>query len=91
MTEQQLYTLLEMPSEAVEALNEAEGKLNLKELAAPIAALTDPCLLYTSKAASPCPEVPFLYSESQSFPGQIRLPGLQILSPEAADRGCPGK
>ena len=42
MTEQQLYTLLEMPSEAVEALNEAEGKLNLKELAAPIAALTDP-------------------------------------------------
>ena len=33
MTEQQLYTLLEMPSEAVEALNEAEGKLNLKELA----------------------------------------------------------
>ena len=30
MTEQQLYTLLEMPSEAVEALNEAEGKLNLK-------------------------------------------------------------
>ena len=31
-----------MPSEAVEALNEAEGKLNLKELAAPIAALTDP-------------------------------------------------
>lgn len=42
MTEQQLYTLLEMPSEAVEALNEAEGKMNLKELAAPIAALTDP-------------------------------------------------
>ena len=42
MTEQQLYTLLEMPSEAVEALNEAEGKLNLKELAVPIAALTDP-------------------------------------------------
>lgn len=31
MTEQQLYTLLEMPSEAVEVLNEAEGKLNLKE------------------------------------------------------------
>ena len=42
MTEQQLYTMLEMPSEAVEALNKAEGKLNLKELAASIAALTDP-------------------------------------------------
>ena len=34
--------MLEMPSEAVEALHEAEGKLDLKELAAPIAALTDP-------------------------------------------------
>lgn len=42
MTAQQLYTLLEMPSEAAEALHEAEGNLNLRELAAAIAALTDP-------------------------------------------------
>ena len=49
MTEQQLYTLLEMPSEAVEALNEAEGKLNLKELAAPVAALTDPTKYDTAR------------------------------------------